>query len=544
MALKSYSLEWKVCNNSTHCHLTSVEYPEKVALEVRSGTTPALTVLPNAHRGFGFDTSLPRVDFKALRACFTAGEADLAKHVISKYKRSYMTVDHLYENIKNYGQEPPGRLSDPVYERVLLELEDQFDVKSKLDVLPLEEAVKHVPRNTSPGLPWLTLTPGLKKGEVLDKYYARIEEDWQNVESGNRRYPLPDCAAFGRTHIGSPDSNKVRNVWAVPLTVVAAEARFAHPIIEQLVQQKIGHNTAYGCEMMKGGMSWIHGQALKAKMSNPGVKFLMTDYSSFDSNVPAWLIRDCFKILRKKFNMTAKEANVFRRLVAYFINTPVQFADRRRVLKNHGVPSGSMFTNIIDTMVNFIQTRYCIYSLMAADPLFDIYFGDDGLIALPGENLVNLNDIASLAKEKFGAVINVKKSYWTHNLSNIHFLGYYNYFGTCYKELPGLIASLLYPQHNQDDWSYTMARAYGVLLASGGNRTIHHIVRTIWHMAKIKEGRVEHAEELVRTHPRMTRHLLQMGVDPEKVGIDLILRRENSIPENNCQKIVLGINLL
>nr|QHA33705.1 reverse transcriptase [Atrato Partiti-like virus 5] len=501
--------------------------------------------MPPAHKGFSYDMSLPYVDFKAVRACYAAGCGDTCDKVLFHSRRSRVTTEYLFDNVLNYGYETPPRLKDDIYARCLDELRAEFKVTETITPLSLKEASQQIPQSTSPGLPWITMMPSAKKGEVLEKHFDKIAKDWEYIENGHRKYPLPDCAAFGRSHISGKDVNKVRAVWVVPLTVIAAEARFALPITDLLKKQEIGIHTAYGCEMMKGGMSWIHQQSLRAKLVDPGTKFLMTDYSSFDSRVPAWLIRDCFAILREKFKLTQAEQEVWRRIVSYFINTPIQFADKRRLLTNHGVPSGSMWTNVIDTMVNFLQTRYLVYGLMRTNPIYDIYFGDDGLIALPSWALINLNDIAKAAREKFGAIISPQKSYWTNILPNIHFLGYYNNNGAPFKSIESLIASFLYPQHVQDDWSYTLARALGILFASAGDKTIFKLCQTVYHMARQKdECTVTKAFSLVNTHPRMLRHFINMGTDVTSMSPELFKDVRLIVPIDTCTKWEKGVFLV
>jgi hypothetical protein len=77
------------------------------------------------------------------------------------------------------------------------------------------------------------------------------------------------------------------------------------------------------------------------------------------------------------FEVSEKETLLrFKRLVRYFINTPVRVCSGERLRKSGGVPSGSMFTNMIDSIVNMIAMRYCIYSTTDAFPLGEIYLCD------------------------------------------------------------------------------------------------------------------------------------------------------------------------
>lgn len=63
---------------------------------------------------------------------------------------------------------------------------------------------------------------------------------------GNLYFLLIDSVAFARSHIGKPGENKVRPVWAIPLSIILQEARFAAPLTKQFIEQKCCRNTAYG----------------------------------------------------------------------------------------------------------------------------------------------------------------------------------------------------------------------------------------------------------------------------------------------------------
>jgi len=456
-----------------------------------------------------------------------------------------------------FGNKCPPKTNIPSYEYAKNKIRNDLRVSEKIPILSISESVRSIPRSTSPGLPWITSKPGWKKGAILDSFLPSIASYWKRVGSGLPTIPLPDCAAFARSHISSPDVNKVRPVWAYPLHAVAQESRFAVPIIQLLKSQKILQQSAYGMEMMKGGMTWLNSQAMRAKYFDPGCKFMMLDYSSFDSSVPAWLIRDAFKIIEEKFDFASisqdgvvlpadasQERRKFKKMVDYFINTPIRNSDGRRFLKNHGVPSGSMFTNIIDTIVNLLVMYTVCDVCIEAVPIFEIAFGDDGLICLPSTSLADIESFSQCAKILFGMTINIKKSYATSMVRNIHFLGYYNNNGTPVKDPYDLIASMLYPQYLKDDWSYCISRALGCLLASAGaSSEVFLCGQAVWHYASRFPEVLDRGLTLIRENPRSRRYLDQMGCGDLPLSHDFFFDINMLIPAWNCSKIQKNIQL-
>lgn len=251
---------------------------------------------------------------------------------------------------------------------------------------------------------------------------------------------------------------------------------------DALVKEQIRnfpYHTAYGMEMMKGGMIWLNNMLVRCRKIDGGAKYITCDYSSFDTTIPAWMIRDVFSVIEEILDFSHdsdghqlepnKEKGKFRKMINYFINTPIRNMDGRRFLKDHGVPSGSMFTNIIDTFVNMVVMMTILLIVCGDYPLFITAFGDDSVCAMSGKSIINMDALARAADYLFGMKINVNKSYWTHQVNNVHYLGYFNMSGGQVKPTEELVASMLFPQYLQDDWSYCVSRALGCCLAAAGN---------------------------------------------------------------------------
>lgn len=544
----TYAIDYKFdaspCNQYV---LRSTQYPGRPDIKpiLMDGALTTGKLLDN-QKGFPFNMEPPLISYKTLRAMYNAGVGNIAHKTIINSRRSWITPDFIWSNILNFSGPTVKRLDDIVYESVLKMLEQEFDINTKVSIMPITQVMEKVPQSTSAGLPYMQ--NGIKtKGDA-------IKMDRNNLlkQLHEKDIKFPDCAAFARSHIGSYDVNKVRPVWAYPLLAILGEGTFALPIIKELTSQKIGHHTAYGMEMMKGGMTWINNEALNYRRQNPGSQYLMTDYSSFDSTVPSWIIRDCFSILEQKIDFESTDnpqhhRNLFKQVVDYFINTTVRNTDGRRFQKDHGIPSGSMFTNIIGTMVNYIVSKVTLRYKCGVYTDFEVYFGDDALIGLPSTVIINLEDIRDFVKKYFGMRVNSNKSYTTTNHLNIHFLGYYNDYGTPKKLDRELFASMLMPQYLKDEWSYTVSRALGCLLASGGsNSNVFHAARAIFNLAlSSRPGTlsVQEGIDMITNHPRMSRHLANMGCENIMLGPDYFSDYKLSIPANNCTKMMDGIHI-
>nr|QQM16305.1 putative replicase [Potsystermes virus] len=394
-------------------------------------------------KGFNVDYRHAGLDGEACKfANYHFGRRFVDK-VMDKYVRSVSSAESVRGDLLKYHRKYTTSTvrRDKTNLPVLQSIADDFTSKEKLVPL-IGGAIKHedFPRDKSCGLPWRE--KGFKtKGEALADKEVRgsIFRQWEAIGNGREGFGLPDTCAYFRAQLVAPDENKIRAVWGIPLDVIVEEFRFFNPYIRWLEQT--GAPIAYCVEMATGGMAYINEMCDQF----PNHKYLMVEYKEFDKSIPPWLIRDAFKIVFDSFNLTqvedvegkrervnpARTKRRIRALVKYFINTPVRLPSGDRFLKKGGVPSGSMFTNIINSIVNAIIMRYCIYHTTGHLPAAEMHLGDDSFI-IP-EGITNLDDLTYVAKEKFEMDVHPKKSYLTTNPENVQFLDYFNRRGLPYK---------------------------------------------------------------------------------------------------------------
>jgi hypothetical protein len=387
--------------------------------------------------------------------------------------RSIYKVDKLYAALDKYA---PGRIPDvpltPEMEQGIAFARACFGRKSheeKLQILPFN--MQTVVRCTSNPTGSAGLTAwGCKKADAM----LRALERGQQVLQGEKK-PEP-CISFKRTQF----NDKTRLVWGYPYAMTVIEGMVAKPLIE-LFKGKTGSPMAFGMSSMKLG-SKLRSSARHNRYA------YSTDMSSFDASISARLIRISFGILKSWYDLDSVEPEsgktvreVFDIIEGYFIHTPIVMPDHHIYYgKRHGVPSGSYFTQMIDSVANtIIAGTIAAHFNMYLDK-HDTYVLGDDLLMWSDRNLT-LEAIANYASRTFGVEFNAKKS--TKSLWNepVHYLGRVWDQGHPDQEMEQIIARMVYPEqfrvYSRDPEKRD--REVDLLLAAmaGSYRSAHRIVR-------------------------------------------------------------------
>lgn len=243
----------------------------------------------------------------------------------------------------------------------------------RLRPLNINSVKDFIKKNTNSGLPYL-----LKKGLVLDEAI----NNYQDLVDEN--YP---AVLFTRTQEG----NKTRNVWGFPIGDTIREMLYYRPLLD--FQRKQSWRTAIvSPEAVDFGVTACINYA-----KEKGLSLLSIDFSSYDASLKPYLIRYGFNYIKQMYqkNFHPDIDAVCEKFISIGICTPDGIIDGE-----HGVPSGSTFTNEIDSICQFlIAMSYPQENLQN----FQIQ-GDDGLYACKNPS--------ELMKwfESFGLNVNEKKS--------------------------------------------------------------------------------------------------------------------------------------
>jgi hypothetical protein len=222
---------------------------------------------------------------------------------------------------------------------------------ARLRPLSLDTASDYIKRTTNSGLPYL-----VKKGRVLDYAVANFDQLLSRMDP---------CVLFTRTQEGK----KTRPVWGFPIADTLNEMRYYRPLLE--FQKSSGYRAAViGPEAVDTAVS----ELMKFAFIND-LKLLSIDFSAYDTSISPELSRLCFDYIKSLYQTTYTDEleYIMGRFITIGLCTPDGIW-----AGEHGVPSGSTFTNEIDSLVQWIiALNYPDEELEK----FQIQ-GDDGLYAV------------------------------------------------------------------------------------------------------------------------------------------------------------------
>jgi hypothetical protein len=180
---------------------------------------------------------------------------------------------------------------------------------------------------------------------------------------------MPFCCFI--VNQGSEKGIKNRVIYAPPFEITVIEMIFGLQIIEYFVGNKessicIGNLQVDIHNIMK---------------ENSRFHNVTGDFSGYDRTLSSDIMFFSFMILKGLLNLNTYESALFDKMVDYILFGRVYHPHTKIVLRNRGMPSGSFFTNLVDSISNLIINYYSIYSFKERDYFVKLKVcGDDNLI--------------------------------------------------------------------------------------------------------------------------------------------------------------------
>lgn len=338
-------------------------------------------------------------------------------YIIDEDPRSVYDVDKLYQALNKYGPENSTLPVENDFFKSGVSLAYAcFSKPSDVEhanVLDFTiEMINHITTNKK-------ASSGLTAyGEPKEVSMVRAYERGRETLSGKK---APEaCIAFARTQF----NGKTRLVWGYPYSMTAIEGMFARPLIDIFRR-----GTTPMALFQPTGVTG----ALLRRSSYRKTYCYSVDMSSFDSSISSRLIDISFDILSTWFDMSGEiitqngetfpRSEVFSMIRSYFKTCPIVMPNQHIYKgRRHGVPSGSYFTQVIDSIVNVIiaGTLSARFS-MRIDKTEIQVLGDD--MVFWSDNHVKLDLLAEYASKVFHVKFNVSKSQCVRYSEEPYFLG-------------------------------------------------------------------------------------------------------------------------
>lgn len=306
--------------------------------------------------------------------------------------------------------------------------------RGKLPLSVAEVVEHHILRSSYAGAPFF------RRNEFVLDAGARLAE--RIIRDGRGFDPY----VFGRRVQPGNSGPKTRLVWMAPLPTTIVGTRYSKRVLEALSRRR--------------PFVWgLRGHEQGAIISEIEARFRYVyslDFSKFDSTVPARMIDDAFRVARTHLDLDENELGVWRRYVNDFIHSRIIAPDGRVYQKHKGVPSGSAFTSIIDSIVNLILVSYMWEKVTGHSLPHDrvLVMGDDVIVG--SNSRLSLAQLASAASD-LGFVLSVEKSTITDKSreskkfddNRTHFLGHWWMHSQPHRPEKEILQRMLYPERHR-----------------------------------------------------------------------------------------------
>jgi hypothetical protein len=268
----------------------------------------------------------------------------------------------------------------------------------------------------------------------------------------------PDIA-FTRTQLVELPDMKIRNVFGECFHYVLLEGLSAQPLIETFMALDtfyfIGHDPVIGVPHL-----------INSLPPDEDCLYMTTDWSGFDSSVQMYEIELAFELLEimLEFPDTASFLT-FRYVKKLFKSRKIIGPNGIVYLRISGVPSGSYFTHLVDSIINWVRIRFlCRLNRIHIKEIWT--HGDDGLTKIDsGTEETTQLPIDAL---RYGWKINIDHSAVVSDRSKIEFLGRTTLHGTSHRDSDRALRLMLYPEYPVTDPQISIARLKAIDADAGG----------------------------------------------------------------------------
>jgi len=264
-----------------------------------------------------------------------------------------------------------------------------------------------VVKSSGSGAPYFTKKAQLKEEcrNILDSFLLENFDDTV--------FSMPNVI-YRVCQPGKSGQYKGRLVYCPPFAITVLELIFGLSVTKHFVGSYdtsiiIGHRQIdlYNLNM-----------AIKDKHKASG------DYSSYDQTIPSFIIKICFEIIKNLYDFKSNyEEQMYDKLVSYVMHGHIYHPITGYIHRKRGIASGSVFTNLVDSMANLIIVNYSSV-IMNKDLGRFLVCGDDNLIST--SSVLNTSNLERIVSKVFNMSLTFDKDHmFQAGVPHSHFLGSY-----------------------------------------------------------------------------------------------------------------------
>lgn len=304
--------------------------------------------------------------------------------------------------------------------------EPQFSKSlNKLRPISVDKALSYLKNSTNSGLPLYT-KKGLAKSWVSAHFESDLRTEWP-------------CVMFTRTQ----ESGKTRLVWGYPMSLTLEESCFYRPLLDFQKREK-WRSALLGPDVVDENVTDLVNSAILR-----GKSLLSMDFSLYDATAKKNLQFRAFEYIKSLFQKEYGKRLDFIR--DRFCNIGLLTPDG--VINGpHGVPSGSTFTNEVDSIIQYQLARSSSYVFSENMQIQ----GDDGLYSISSENADNVYSIftkCGLKVNKDKTILSPNSCHYLQKLYDPYFRNQNGIIGGIYPVYRA-ISRLVYPERWVDFEDY------------------------------------------------------------------------------------------
>nr|UNI73917.1 MAG: RNA-dependent RNA polymerase [brine shrimp partiti-like virus 4]UNI73918.1 MAG: RNA-dependent RNA polymerase [brine shrimp partiti-like virus 4]UNI73919.1 MAG: RNA-dependent RNA polymerase [brine shrimp partiti-like virus 4] len=427
------------------------------------------------------------------------------------YSRSFYTLEGHYANIASFDRPITSRPVDPLYYAAIESTRNSFLLDEKVKPLSWYD-LKSVPfiPSSSAGYGYTG-----KKGDPgnLDTAVSRAVASLYTWRDDSSSFKYTPDLAFTRTQLASLESPKIRHVWGRAFHNILIEGITAAPLMK--AYQIRAYPMPIGRHLYKYLPEIIRNTLIGDDEPQLGIGL---DVRQFDASAQPWIINDAFAILRENINFDYEPETqlTWEYSKYFFITTPVVMPDGHMWLKRLGVPSGSYFTQLIDSIINHILVNYI--QLKTYGQTFPTWvLGDDSLFGLPSSCLPVRFDTLVHHARTLGFELHPDKSIVTSDPKELEFLGHVARGSRIHRDEIKMMRLALYTEYPVSTPELSLARVRGLLVDSALNNW------PLLHLNDLMTIRYHQAAKNLQFEP-LDRHWLQnvLNLSEAPADIDVI----------------------